>query len=446
MTEMNRRDGSPVAERADARKQLELIREQVQHEVNARGSATRRLGAPMGNLTKQGEDFRFTDDEIETLRASVPARLRKHRADRDKGMKVMELVGARDSDSIRAALDRLTELDMQVDEVWAGWLAQDSESRLPGDWDRRLDDVRATQESTTRRQARRDRFSLVALAIALASLVLCFLWIVVWDGSGAAYISAWASAVAGSFIANYRLSGRMSAERLWSITLSPPLVLAIALSVWMLRDELRSSEDEIWLAASVLLVLVVLILAVVLDGPRPVRRFAARRPIDLPADLENPEYAERLGDYLEGLRVAVLNESFAKVDSSRLWQRWFIILGASAALLSAGAGVTGLSGQVAEIAAIGALVGAGLSATVTLLNPAGQAQQASQVGASCGSLAEEIDVLIRIDLPHTLRHGGSLAEVRDQVETISTRFDELRQVPQRPRLWKGNKAPVSQSG
>ncbi|WP_107767140.1 hypothetical protein [Nocardioides terrigena] len=444
MSEMSISDGSPGEERVDARHQIELVREQVRHEVTSRDPATRHLGAPVGDRIEPGADFRFTDDEMETLRASVPARLRKHRADRDRDLKVAELVGARDTDSVRAALDTLTALDMQVDDVWASWLAQDPENRLPGDWDRRVDDVHATQERATRRQAQRDRFSLVALAIALASLVLCFQWIVVWDGSGAAYLSAWASAVAGSFIANHRLRGRMSAERLWSITLLPPLVLTVALSVWMLRDELRSANDEIWLAATVLLVLALLILAVTLDGRRPVRRFATRRRVDLPADLEDPEYAKRLGDYLEELRVAVLNESFAKVDSARLWQRWFIILGASAALLSAGAGVTGLSGQVAELAAISALVGAGLSATVTLLNPAGQAQQASQVGASCGSLAEEIDVLIRIDLPHTLRSSGSLAEVRDHVETISTRFDELREVPQRPRLWKGNTAPAGQ--
>lgn len=446
MTEMSLSDGSLVDERTDARKQLALIREQVRHEVTLRGPATRRMGAPVGDRTESGDDLSLTDDEIETLRASIPARLRKHRADRDRDLKVAELVGASDGDSVGAALDMLTALDMQVDDVWAGWLAQDPENRLSSDWNRRVDDVDATQERASRRQTQRDHFSLAALAIALVSLVLCFFWIAVWDGSGAAYLSAWASAVAGSFIANYRLRGRMSVERLWSITLSPPLVLAIALSVWMLRDEFRSASDEIWLAASVLLVLVVLTLAVTLDGRRPVRRLATRRPVDLPADLEDPEYAQRLGDYLEELRVAVLNESFAKVESSRLWQRWFIILGASAALLSAGAGVTGLAGQVAEIAAIGALVGGGLSATVTLLNPAGQAQQASQVGASCGSLAEEIDVLIRIDLPHTLRHGGSLAEARDQVETISTRFDELREVPQRPRLWKGNRAPVGQGG
>lgn len=234
----------------------------------------------------------------------------------------------------------------------------------------------------------------------------------------------------------YRLRSRVSVDRLWLATLAPPFTLAAVLVVFMFRDTIRPTE-EVAVAASVVLLLVLLMLSVAtLDRRVQTRPAVVRMPVDIPEGIESHEYAKRLGDYLEELRLGVLSESLDRLNSSRTWRRWFIILGVSAALLSAGAGVTGLSGEAAQVAAIAALIGAGLTGTLTLLNPAGQAQQAAAIGASCGSLAEEIYVLIRVDLPNEVARVERLAHIREQVETISTRFDELRAVPQRPRLWE----------
>lgn len=155
----------------------------------------------------------------------------------------------------------------------------------------------------------------------------------------------------------------------------------------------------------------------------------------IPENVQNADYAQQLGSYLEQLRVTLRQHAISRKRSGWIWTGLFLGLGLLATVLSGLAGFSSASERFTDYVAILALVGAGLTGFVTLVNPAQRAQVHLSTADSCESLATEVDQLIRLDLPRDFK-GRRLDDVRALVERVSVQFDSLRQVPERPRLWR----------
>jgi hypothetical protein len=366
------------------------------------------------------------------------SRLADVRRRRDLTLDVYTTSGLINRNYTRSLSRQLHQLDSRIDRLWERWLqstlpsgpASRSAERVPFDWDEAQ-----LALLTSRPQRWRDRLLTLSLGVTLAVLVVCLVW-ANDSGETGAYVGAFAAAAASTVLVLLRMRGASRREIAWALTSLPLLVLAGALT-YMVWDADARTHEQAALGTSLLLLLgAISLIAVVIDTAPGVQPVILTRAVEIPDDLPGQEYAQRLGEYLERLRVVVLREGVAQRRLGERWNRAFLIVGGLAAALSALAGFTGLSSEEFQMwVAVLALIGAGLTAFVTLINPAGRAEKARLIGLSCGSLAEQINQLIQLDLVKEFK-GKKLDDIRAQVEAISAEFDVLREVPQRTRLWE----------
>lgn len=138
-----------------------------------------------------------------------------------------------------------------------------------------------------------------------------------------------------------------------------------------------------------------------------------------------------LGHELDVLQRKIREEGRRQAGSARRWQVAFLMIGGAAALTSGSAAVTALNAADSPWVVVLALLGGVAGGLVTALNPGSRWSDAKALAVTCDSLADEVGMLLRLDL------GTLTAETlgRQQLEKIAVRFDAIRGVPARARLW-----------
>ena len=384
-----------------------------------------------------------TRHHLSLVRDGIREDLQAVRVARDKTVNLHEAAGLLAQEQ-GPLLRTLHWNDGRIDELWTAWLnALEPSSEddlmeaelgtLPTPWD-----WAEVERTLLVDRDRRTQLRLLATGALMALLLLIgTFWWSANSASAASYVAMFASAIGCSALTFLRWRRSTRAFRLWQLTLAPLVILTLGLGL-MVSTEAASPGEATALAASVVVVLIAFAISAVFSDidqvPRiPVRTAPAPHPHPLRAS--DATYARLLSEYLHELRVAILREATDRKTSSNRWNRSFLIVGGLAAMLSAGAGFSGLSDSLGEYVAIAALFGAGLTAFVTLVNPSQRSEKANAIALSCQSLADEIEMLLRFDLARESKDRG-LQYVRSQVEKVSEQFDALREVPQRPRLWE----------
>ena len=165
------------------------------------------------------------------------------------------------------------------------------------------------------------------------------------------------------------------------------------------------------------------------------RRSAARDVVPGPA------YPSHVAGSLVAREVDLLqrkirDEGRRQAASARRWQAAFLTIGGFAALTSGSAAVTALNAADSPWVVVLALLGGVAGGLVTALNPGSRWSDAKALAVTCDSLADEVGALLRLDLGERSGTGEPTDTTgREQIEKIAVRFDAIRGVPARARLW-----------
>ncbi|WP_157769032.1 hypothetical protein [Pseudarthrobacter sulfonivorans] len=276
----------------------------------------------------------------------------------------------------------------------------------------------------------------VGSALGLAAIVAAF-WFSLFDPRGWWWITFGIAGLGALVAVLYTLKATrgLSIRANWILVALPALVLVVALT--LPRQTEQALAITTLFAVIALAVIGGVSLWVVRHEPsQPRLRSGLSSPLLVPSTSpgseENRQNWNRylVAEELAMLRDRILREAGKQHKASIAWATTFVVLGFLAAALSGAAGVTA-AGQQAGLPVYFAIAGAGLTALTTALNPGRRWEQAHALQLACQSLEQEVSVLIRLDL-----NGAD--ENRQKIEQISTLYDTLLGLPERPRLWRPN--------
>lgn len=144
-----------------------------------------------------------------------------------------------------------------------------------------------------------------------------------------------------------------------------------------------------------------------------------------------PSTTEAVGAELGRLARRIGDEADRQAAVARNWLVAFVTVGGAAALTSGGAAVTASQGDAgSEWIVVLAVVGSGLGALATALNPGGRWEASRTTALTCRGLAQELEIVLRLDLLSLAPERG-----RAMVEDVAARFDAILGVPEHTRLW-----------
>lgn len=305
---------------------------------------------------------------------------------------------------------------------------------------------RAVQEELDSARQRIRTTSTVAVAAGLLGILVGATTAAVaapsgWSVAGVA-LAALATAMAVAMSSRATGTAQLDPWLRRGVNALPILVLLGSLAVLVLPSRSREiGATGVLVVASAALV-VAAVTAVLTSGQTtagPAR--AAEAPLR-PADLDPGAVlsaGSAFGVELWRLQGRIGDEAARQAALAHRWLVAFVTIGGAAALTSGGAAVTASTGGPGqEWVVVLAVVGGGLGALATALNPGGRWEQTRTVAATCRSLAQELEILVRLDLA-TLDHSAG----RAKVEEVAARFDAILGVPEHTRLWAGPSGQVT---
>lgn len=209
------------------------------------------------------------------------------------------------------------------------------------------------------------------------------------------------------------------------------------------RDELRTAYIGTGVVAA-LAAVAVLAAGAISSNPERALDDTARTLFPVPvAGRAHADRVDQLEAELRTAEAVVEERSRQERRSARRWLSTHILVGGLGALASAAAGVVlnaepsqqVLSQQTRSLVTLLALVGAGLTALATTLNPGRRWETAAVTAGSCEALAREIGVMTRLDLDEELEPESGPRHGREALEDVLSRYDSIVGVPGRDSFW-----------
>ena len=276
-------------------------------------------------------------------------------------------------------------------------------------------------------------------ALGLASILGSFVWTAQADPPSWAWISVCLAGLGALLAAcyTYASTSQVSQRSRWILVCLPLAVLVLA---FVLPGVEAGDRAATFAVAGVVVVALAAGSAWLLSHQGFSRDGEWNSPISLDllsaswvppnekGQVPSPLRALLVAAELERLGTRISIQGRRQQFASVAWATTFIVIGGSAALLSGAAGVQASQEQTEGVAVL-AIVGAGLTALTTALNPGKRWEQARTLHLACQSLGHEVSVGIRLDLSNTTDHGRHL------LEEVAVKYDALMGLPDASRLW-----------